>query len=57
MSKLLKRSEIPINHTSDLTRLFKTESDYEQALIEVKGLADDFVSKYQNKFRRSARGV
>jgi len=49
MSKLLKRSEVNQQETWDLTRLFKTEADYEAALVEVTTLTDEFVAKYEEK--------
>ena len=47
--KLLKRSEVNLNHTWDLTRLFKTEQDYEDALNEIEKLADKFLLDYKGK--------
>ena len=49
MSKLLKRSEVNQQDTWDLTRLFKTESDYETALEELVTLTDAFSAKYKGR--------
>jgi len=54
--KLLRRSEVNQLYTWDLTRLFKTEADYEEALREVAALTDAFVAKYKGKLT-SARVV
>jgi len=49
MSKLLKRNEVNQQETWDLTRLFKTEADYEAALVGITTLTDEFVAKYEGK--------
>jgi len=51
MAKLLSRSELNINHTWDLTRLFKTQKDYEQALDQTQALVDNFKQKYETKLK------
>jgi len=45
--KLLKREEVNVQDTWDLTRLFKTEEDYEAALIKTRELVEEFVLKYK----------
>ena len=47
--QLLKRSEVNQLETWDLTRLFQTEKDYEEALVEVENLTDAFVAKYKGQ--------
>jgi len=54
MSKLLKRSEVNQQDTWDLTRLFKTEADYEAALVEIATLTDEFAAKYEGKITTAA---
>lgn len=44
MKKLLNRNEVPVEQTWDLTRIFKTEKEYEEALKELKVLADEIGS-------------
>lgn len=46
---MLKRSEVNMNETWDLTSLFQTEADYEKSLIKTQTLAEQFVEKYQGK--------
>ena len=48
-NKLLKRHEVNQQETWDLTRLFKTEADYENALVEMETLIDAFVARYKGK--------
>lgn len=47
--KLLRRDEVNQLETWDITRLFATEADYEQALAEITTLATDFAQKYQGQ--------
>ena len=49
MKKVLTRSEVNQAETWDLTRLFKTEADYEAALDTIKNLVAKFVADYQGK--------
>ncbi|MCL1935227.1 MAG: oligoendopeptidase F [Defluviitaleaceae bacterium] len=46
--KVLKRSEVNTNETWDLTRLFKTEEDYEKALFELSKKVENFEKKYKD---------
>ena len=48
-NKVLKRNEVNQQETWDLTRLFKTEADYEAGLKEAEVLIDAFVAKYEGK--------
>lgn len=50
--QLLKRNELNINETWDLSRLYKTESDYEQAISMLIKLVDEFSSKYEGKINK-----
>ena len=47
--KALKRGQVNQTETWDLSRLFKTELDYEKALNQVSELTDKFVNNYQTK--------
>lgn len=47
--KLLKRSEVDPKTTWDLTRLFKTEENYNNQLNYYLDLVDSFLNKYQGK--------
>lgn len=49
MKKVLTRDEVEVLHTWDLTRLFKTEADYEQALDKLVDDANLFNTKFQGK--------
>lgn len=53
MKKILKRNELNINDTWDLTRLFKTEQDYLEALNLLNRLVDSFKENYENKINDS----
>lgn len=53
MKKILKRKELNINDTWDLTRLFKTEQDYLEALNLLNRLVDSFKENYENKINDS----
>ncbi|HHX07354.1 MAG TPA: oligoendopeptidase F [Erysipelothrix sp.] len=46
---MLKRNEVPVSETWDLTTLFKTEADYEKQLEKAQQLADQFVQTYQGQ--------
>jgi len=49
--KVYKRNELNVSDTWDLTRLFKTEKEYEKALEELVILSEKFKEKYQNKIK------
>ncbi len=46
---MLKRSEVPVQETWDLTPLFKTEKDYEAALEKTQKNVEAFVNKYKGR--------
>lgn len=46
--QLPKRHELPIEHTWDITNLFKSETLYEEAFTLVEQDVDRFTSKYEN---------
>lgn len=46
---MLKRNEVPINETWDLSAIFETEEDYLNQVEKSKQLANDFVSNYKGK--------
>lgn len=45
----MKRSEAPLNQTWDISHIYKTEKDYENAFGKFKELVDRFVENYQGK--------
>lgn len=45
----MKRSEVNIKQTWDLTQLYKTEKDYENAVEEFKTKVENFVENYKGK--------
>lgn len=49
--KVLRRNEVEEKYTWDLTRLFKTEKDYEDALDKLIKDVDLFVGKYEGKIK------
>ena len=51
--KVLKRSEVNQQETWDLTRLFKTEADYNGAMAQIEELADKFAANYKGKLTTS----
>jgi len=48
MKTIKRRHELKQEHTWDLTRLFKTEADYEKALNEVLEKINNFKQTYEN---------
>jgi len=52
--KALKRNEVPQQETWDLSRLYKTEADYEAAISEAEKLTNAFVENYKGKLGSSA---
>ena len=53
MEKQLRRSEVDIQTTWDLTSLFKTEAEYENVLSRTIELTDQFISKYEGKINNA----
>ena len=53
--KLLKRTEVNVEETWDLGRLFQTEAAYEAALDEVAVLVDDFAAHYKGNLTNATR--
>ena len=47
--KVLTRSQVNPAETWDLSRLFKTEADYNAAITQLESLTDAFVASYQGK--------
>ncbi|MDO5096421.1 MAG: oligoendopeptidase F [Peptostreptococcaceae bacterium] len=50
---LKKRSEIPIELTWDLSRIFKNEEEFESAWKQLRTKTDELVDKYKNKIKDS----
>ena len=50
---MLKRSEVPVEQTWDLTSLFETEEKYEQQIEKSIQLADAFVENYKGKLNNA----
>jgi len=51
MKEQLKRSEVDVKTTWDLTRLFKTESDFEKALEEAIEMTMKFIAKHKGNIK------
>ena len=52
--KVLTRSEVKQEETWDLTRLFKTEAEYDAALARVSELTESFVANFKGKLTTAA---
>ena len=51
MKKQLKRSEVDVKTTWDLTRLFKTENDFEKALEDAMAMTKKFVATHKGNIK------
>lgn len=50
---MLKRNEVPVEQTWDLTTLFKTEEDYENQLKKAQELSEQFIENYKGKLNNA----
>lgn len=53
MKKILKRNEVNVNETWDLTRLYKNENKYNDDLEKLEKLVNNFSDKYLNNLKTS----